>query len=106
MLAKLSANMKIKCVKLTFILLCISQKKTPIIPPGEIQASFFLLKKRQQLIPHVRRLQKDIYREIGIPNTTVCHYSTLTKEFVLHSSYTEMIAENFAGFGFYAYIQI
>uniref|UniRef100_A0A0D9YYN3 DUF7036 domain-containing protein n=1 Tax=Oryza glumipatula TaxID=40148 RepID=A0A0D9YYN3_9ORYZ len=63
--------MKINYAKLTFILLCISQKKTPIIPPDEIQASFFLLKKRQQLIPHVRRLQKDIYREIGIPNTTV-----------------------------------
>lgn len=43
----------------------------PGVLPGEIQASFFLLKKRQQLIPHVRRLQKDIYREIGIPNTTV-----------------------------------
>uniref|UniRef100_A0A0E0GCE1 DUF7036 domain-containing protein n=1 Tax=Oryza nivara TaxID=4536 RepID=A0A0E0GCE1_ORYNI len=43
----------------------------PGVLPGEIQASFFLLKKRQQLIPHVRRLQKDIYREIGIPNTTI-----------------------------------
>uniref|UniRef100_A0A0D9YYN2 DUF7036 domain-containing protein n=1 Tax=Oryza glumipatula TaxID=40148 RepID=A0A0D9YYN2_9ORYZ len=43
----------------------------PGVLPDEIQASFFLLKKRQQLIPHVRRLQKDIYREIGIPNTTV-----------------------------------
>uniref|UniRef100_A0A0D9VLH7 DUF7036 domain-containing protein n=1 Tax=Leersia perrieri TaxID=77586 RepID=A0A0D9VLH7_9ORYZ len=46
-------------------------KEKAIISPGEIQASFFLLKKREQLISHVRSLQKEIYREIGVPNTTV-----------------------------------
>ncbi|XP_006649077.1 uncharacterized protein LOC102714624 [Oryza brachyantha] len=43
----------------------------PGILPGEVQASFFLFKKRQQLISHVRMLQKDISREIGVPNTMV-----------------------------------
>uniref|UniRef100_A0A0E0K5N9 Uncharacterized protein n=1 Tax=Oryza punctata TaxID=4537 RepID=A0A0E0K5N9_ORYPU len=53
----------------------------PGVLPGEIQASFFLLKKRQQLISHVKRLQKDIYREIGVPNTTLILHVFLQCDF-------------------------